>query len=58
MQLQTILNRVEKQRGFVYEAVQWADSHKQSLVVTVKPHGRSRPICSVCSRKRPGYDKL
>ena len=58
MQLQTILNRVEKQRGFVYEAVQWADSDKQSLVVTVKPHGRSRPICSGCGRKRPGYDKL
>jgi transposase len=58
MQVQTILNRVEKQKSFVYGAVQWTDSEKNSLIVTVKPHARSRPICSGCGRKRPGYDKL
>jgi transposase len=53
MQVQAILNRVEKQKSFVYGAVQWTDSEKNSLIVTVKPHARSRPICSDCGRVLP-----
>lgn len=58
MQLQSILNRVERQKGFVYRSVRWADQSKQTLLVQVSPHRRSRPICSGCGRKGPGYDRL
>jgi transposase len=57
MQLQTILNTIEKQKGFVYHAVRWNDQ-KSALLVSIRPHGRSRPICSGCRRKGPGYDTL
>ncbi|TWT73974.1 Transposase [Allorhodopirellula solitaria] len=55
MQLKTILNHVEKQKGFVYTDARFSDD--QSLIlVTLKPHARSRPVCSGCRKKRPGYD--
>jgi transposase len=57
MQLQTILNAIEKQKGFVYDSIRWND-HKSALLVSLRPHGRSRPICSGCGCKGPGYDSL
>jgi transposase len=57
MQVQTILNAVEKQKGFVYASVRWNDQ-KSALLVSLRPHGRSRPICSGCGCKGPGYDSL
>ena len=57
MQLQTILNSVEKQKGFVYHAVRWSDN-RTGLLVSIRAHARSRPICSGCGRKGPGYDTL
>ena len=57
MQLQTILNTIEKQKGFVYDSVRW-DEAKSALLVSLRPHGRSRPICSGCGCKGPGYDTL
>lgn len=57
MQLKTILNTVEKQKGFVYHSIRW-NKTRTSLLASLRPHGRSRPICSVCDRKGPGYDTL
>ena len=57
MQLQTILNSVEKQKGFVYHAVRWSDN-RTGLLVSIRAHARSRPIGSGCGRKGPGYDTL
>ena len=57
MQLQTILNAIEKQKGFVYDSIRWNDQ-KSALLVSLRPHGRSRPICSGCGCKGPGYDTL
>lgn len=59
MQLKTILNRVAKQPGFVFHTVQLlvAASGSLSILVHVRARGRSRPICSGCMRKRPGYDR-
>lgn len=58
MQLQTILNRVERQKGFVYAAVRFADDQRSTLEATVRERLGSRPICSGCGRKGPGYDRL
>ncbi|WP_144056778.1 transposase family protein, partial [Rhodopirellula europaea] len=55
MQLKTILNRVERQKGFVYTRIRWSDDN-QAISISIKPHARSRPICSGCGTKRPGYD--
>jgi len=59
MQLKTILNRVAKQPGFVFHTVQLvvATSGSLSILVHLRAHGRSRPICSGCMQKRPGYDR-
>ena len=57
MPLKSILNLVEKQRGFVYEKIiKVGTDQKTELHVRIKPHGRSRPVCSGCRRKGPVYD--
>jgi transposase len=59
MQLKTILNRVHRQRGFVYgEPCFCNEGRKAHLDVDVRPHGRSRARCSGCGNKRVGYDTL
>lgn len=57
MQLQTILNHVEKQSGFVYDEIRFSED-RSKILVAMRPHGRSRPICSGCGRKGPCYDRL
>lgn len=59
MRIKTILNRVEKHSGFIYESVRWAEGRVDSaLEVLVRPRANSRPLCSGCQKPRPGYDTL
>ena len=60
MQVESILNRIEKHAGFVYEQVRWADQHggAAAIEVLVRPRARSRATCSGCGRRRSGYDTL
>jgi transposase len=59
MQLQTILNRVEKYKSFVYKSVRFGDHPKSlELEVLIVPRANSLPVCSGCRQKRPGYDRL
>lgn len=59
MQLKTILNRVEHYKSFVYGNVVWGeDADHPSLEIYVEPRKGSRPICSRCHRRGPGYDLL
>ncbi len=59
MQLQTILNRVERNKSFVYQEPRWAaDALRPTLEVPIRARAGSRPICSGCQRRRPGYDRL
>jgi len=59
MQLKTILNRVQKHRSFVYGAARLLGSGAyMELEVDVHPRARSKPMCSGCGRRRPGYDRL
>jgi transposase len=57
MQLKTILNRVERHKGFVYRAVRFSGG-RSALEVAVRERANSRPICSDCGQARPGYDRL
>lgn len=59
MQLKTILNRVQKFKSFVYSTARWAGGESQPVLeveVVERANGRAR--CSVCGRRRPGYDRL
>lgn len=57
MQFKTILNRVERHKGFVYRAVRFSDG-RSTLEVEVRERANSRPICSGCGGNGPGYDRL
>lgn len=60
MQLKTILNRVYKFPSFVYERIDLrSDEQDQPCVdVHVRARANSRPRCSGCEQRRPGYDTL
>jgi transposase len=59
MQLQTLLNRVQRHQSFVYRAARFRQGDDGlALDVTVAPRANGKPICSGCGAKRPGYDRL
>ena len=58
MQLQTILNRVQRHGSFVYKKVVLVEGKKSpTLEVEIQPRRNSRAICSGCGRTGPGYDR-
>ena len=59
MRIQTILNRVEKFKSFVYGASHLEErADGPALVVRVRPRNSSRPQCSGCGRLGSAYDRL
>jgi len=59
MQLQTILNRVQRHPSFVYGAACFRDGDEGlALDVAIEPRANGRPVCSGCGQRRPGYDRL
>ena len=58
MLLKTILNRVQKYKGFIYESLAWRDqSDDPTIDVRVVARLNSRAVCSGCGKRRPGYDR-
>jgi transposase len=55
MQIESILRRLYRQPGFVYDRVTWAGS---ALEAHLRPRQGAGAICSGCCRRRPGYDTL
>ena len=59
MQVKTLLNRVEKNKSFVYSKPRWGkDEGKEYIEIPVKSRKNSRAICSGCGRPAPCYDRL
>jgi transposase len=58
MQLKTLLNHVQKHKGFVYDRVRLVEEGVGRLVVDIRPRKGSRPVCSGCKRRGPHYDTL
>ena len=59
MLIQTILNCIERQPGFVYrKATLLQEGGRKVLGVDIWPRARSRAVCSGCGQRRPGYDTL
>ena len=58
MQIKTILNRIQKFKSFVYGAVRLVEGTPvPTLEVEIQPRSNSRPVCSGCGHKGPGYDR-
>jgi transposase len=58
MQLQTILNRVEKHKSFVYGKARFvSETDRLTLQIEIHERKNSRAICSGCRRPAPGYDR-
>jgi len=57
MQVKSILNRVEKITGFVYEKVEWSKAGT-GLEVQIRPRSNSWAICSGCGSIAVGYDRI
>jgi transposase len=59
MQVKTILNRLQKQPGFVYGAVRLVEeAGRLHLEVDLRPRANRQPRCAGCQRPGPGYDTL
>ena len=59
MQVKTILNSIFKHKSFVYKEARWsAKSAKREIEIPLFPRSNSKPICSGCHKRRPGYDRL
>jgi transposase len=59
MRIQTILNRVEKFKSFVYGKARLEERNEgPAIVVQMKPRTNSRPFCSGCGRRGIVYDRL
>ncbi len=58
MLLKTILNRVHPLKSFVYAHATMSDSADGlTIEVRIEPRANSRPTCSGCGHRRPGYDR-
>ena len=55
MQVKTVLNRVHKVKGFIYEKVWFVGD---VIEADVRPRRGSRPFCSGCGLRGPTYDHL
>ena len=59
MLVKSILNRIEKQPGFVYDAVRLVESGgRLSLEIQIRARRGARAVCSGCGRPGPSYDTL
>lgn len=56
MQFKTLLNRVQKHKGFVYGSVRLVVEGVPRLIVAIRPRRRSKPTCSGCGHRGPTYD--
>jgi hypothetical protein len=58
MLIKTLLNRMEKFKGFVFGRT-WIEESiegKETLFIEIQPRKNSRPECPGCGRKRPVHD--
>ena len=58
--LKTLLNHVERLRGFVYESSRLIDEPctRTHIEIRLRARERSRGACGHCQKPAPGYDRL
>ena len=59
MELKTVLNFVEKHKGFVYEQARWVEHNGlRCIEVQLRARRGSKGICLQCEKPASGYDLL
>jgi len=58
MLIQTMLNRLDRYKGFVYGKVAWRDKRRTAIEIQVRARANSRPVCSGCGQPGTVYDHL
>lgn len=59
LSMKTLLNCVEKHKGFVYEDVCLKQSGEEKMIeAAIRPRKNSKAICSGCQKPAAGYDLL
>src|SRR5512133_1873300 len=59
MQVKSILNRIQKQPGFVYGHAEFVGRGTSTRIhVPIRARRRTKPVCSGCGKKRAAYDHL
>jgi transposase len=59
MQIKAILNRVQKFKSFISGNVPCIETASGPVPeVDIHPRSNGQSLCSICGRRRPGYDKL
>lgn len=59
LSMKTLLNCVEKHKGFIYEDVRLIHSGEEKMIeATIRPRKNSKAICSGCQKPAAGYDVL
>jgi transposase len=57
MQIQTILNSLEKYSSFIYDKCELVEKlDNKILKIKIKPRKNGKPVCSACSKKGSVYD--
>jgi transposase len=59
LQIKTLLNRVHRLKGFVYQdvrLVQLATKEAPQIEATIKERRGTKPLCGGCGKPGPGYD--
>ena len=56
--LKTVLNRVERLKGFVYESSRLVPGREPRIEIRLRSREGSRGACSHCQKPAPGYDQL
>jgi transposase len=58
MHIKTILNLVQRYPGFVFCGFELTGDVTKKIEVRIRPRAGSKPTCSKCNEKGPGYDHL
>lgn len=58
MQIKTLLNRLEKYKGFVYGRITLEEGARARLLIEVRADKRCKAVCSGCEEPCPCYDKM
>ena len=59
MRIQTILNKCQKFKSFVYKKVYFGNhDNRECIIAEIEPRSNSRAVCAGCHKPAAGYDKL
>jgi transposase len=58
MDIVAILNKCYKHKSFIYTKARFGKSDSNVIEVLIEARTNAKPLCSVCGKRCPGYDRL